>query len=400
MNNNPFTSPVAWLFEIGVDGVGFWYRLTRIFLWGVLILGFVLFGAWNFEQLSFGALDWRYLLPPATAFLGTLVLAARFLQDIFEIESFRRVFKYLMTALFFTPALEFWKYPKVVIENGSIDLDDEDLLILKKIGGPANVYIRPGNAIEVGYIWQPSEIFDIGWHPIRRFGKIKGIVDLREQECFLEPFEAVSKDGIPVEVKDAKFRYRVFWDSEEPERSRMRPYPYAEQAVKKIAGFGDPKKWQDTVAGQFKAVITGFISEHQFDYITNFKTIEVRGELRRLMDKEGKPKFRNNGAELLWFDLGRFDYEQAIKQQHLHKWKSTWAGEAMVERAYGEAQILAYQELGRAEAQAEMLMSVIHALNTIGISDNPQQRRKNIQSLILIRTAQILDNLSDHRPGG
>jgi hypothetical protein len=60
-------------------------------------------------------------------------------------------------------------------------------------------------------------------------------------------------------------------------------------------------------------------------------------------------------------------------------------------KAHGEAQQLAYEELGRAEAEAELLMSIINSLNGIKLAaDKPH----TLQNLILMRTAQVIRALN------
>jgi hypothetical protein len=395
MNKKNVLNPADWLFSGVFDGDQQWRSLRFI----LTIMGMLVFAWVASLWINFSGWQWLWLLIPlSTALAGALLQTARFSQDIFDLPSVWRVLAYLVTSLFFLPTwnpFRWLKYPEVIIDAGEKQkLSEHESKILGEIGGPASVYIRPGNAIVVGYPWKPDEVFDIGWHLIGRFGKIKAIVDLREQECQCPTFSANSKDGIAVDVKDAHFRYRVYRAPEEPRRTRTRPYPYAVDAVRKIAGSSTPQKWQEAVLEQFKSVITEFITQHRFDYITNFTDADARKELRELMETNGRNKFREKGAELILFDLGSLDYKDIIKQQYFNKWQSEWVGNAKVEHAYGEARMIAYEELGRAEGQAEMLMSIVHALDSIDLSDNPQQRRKNVRSLILIRTAQILEGLA------
>ena len=56
-------------------------------------------------------------------------------------------------------------------------------------------------------------------------------------------------------------------------------------------------------------------------------------------------------------------------------------------RAYGEATRKSYQELGRAEARAEIIMSIAHALEDLELDGNTRQ---NLQKIFLVRTAHLL----------
>jgi len=99
------------------------------------------------------------------------------------------------------------------------------------------------------------------------------------------------------------------------------------------------------------------------------------------------------GAHLLWCDIGHFEEDRAALEQRLETWSAKWTGNANVIRAQGEAQRVAYQELGHAEAQADMLRSIIHAFDDIDLSK--EKKDQNIRNVILMRTAQILDSLTD-----
>jgi hypothetical protein len=99
---------------------------------------------------------------------------------------------------------------------------------------------------------------------------------------------------------------------------------------------------------------------------------------------------------LLWADIGHIDIkEEGVDEQRVDTWAAKWVGRASVIRAYGEAQELAYQDLGRAEAQAEMLMSILHSLDEVELGDHPGQ---NLRKVILVRTAQILEAIAEQEP--
>ncbi len=101
---------------------------------------------------------------------------------------------------------------------------------------------------------------------------------------------------------------------------------------------------------------------------------------------------RNLGAELLWVDLGHFDIqEEVVDRKRLDLWAAGLRGEADAERAIGEAKALAYQELGRAEAQAELIAGIARALEDIDLTEKDQSR---LRKLLLVRAAQVLDGMS------
>jgi hypothetical protein len=101
------------------------------------------------------------------------------------------------------------------------------------------------------------------------------------------------------------------------------------------------------------------------------------------------------GTELLWIDVGHIDIvDPGVDSGRLDLWATDWIGNASNIRADGEAVRQAYQELGRAEAQSEYIMSITNELKNIDMSGDP---RENLRRILLVRTAQILDAMADDR---
>jgi hypothetical protein len=117
---------------------------------------------------------------------------------------------------------------------------------------------------------------------------------------------------------------------------------------------------------------------------------DPRGEIQRqFLSDAGRARFREKGAELLWIDIGHLETpEKQVVDQRVKTWQARWMGNANVVRAYGESQRLAYEEMGRAEAQAEMLMNIVYGLEDVASRSEP---KKNIRALYLERIAQLLD---------
>jgi hypothetical protein len=121
---------------------------------------------------------------------------------------------------------------------------------------------------------------------------------------------------------------------------------------------------------------------------------DPRLEIAKSFNSAGtRQRLKNLGADLLWFDIGHFEIaNKKVTEQRLGTWSARWIGNATVQRAMGEARRLANQEQGRAEAQSEILISIIHSLEEARWSGDSS---RNIRNLILVRTAQLLEALND-----
>ena len=135
---------------------------------------------------------------------------------------------------------------------------------------------------------------------------------------------------------------------------------------------------------------------------TVFSFVFPRDEInKKFLYKGIQGRLRNVGADLLWWDIGHFTVDDPnIVQQFIDKWGSKWEGEALVNRARGEAEVIKLLEVAQAETQAEMLISVIESIekivSTIDESGKSREeirilKREKIRNIILAKTSQLLE---------
>ena len=156
--------------------------------------------------------------------------------------------------------------------------------------------------------------------------------------------------------------------------------------------------WHMGVNQVVDTVISDYISQHPVDSITAPQTqgIDARGDIyHEFYSQSGRNRFREKGAELIWIDIGHFETpEKTVIEQRLSTWQARWLGNANLVRASGETQRTASLELGRAEAQAELLKNIVHSLESVGTPG--EARQQNLRALYLARIAQLLDAMSTH----
>jgi hypothetical protein len=339
----------------------------------------------------------RFILIPVTAFTIALLVGAHYVQDIYELDSYWIGMRYLLACMFGIG------YPRLQIDEGRKMVRPGEVNTLAMIGGPGYVMIRPGNAVLFERLAHPSNVLAAGWHFISRFESIKEIIDLNDQHGYIEKTTAMTKDGILVNVHDVHFRYRL-WGSRRlgggTGRSPANPYPFSTQAAYnqayKRAVRGDGlTTWNAAVQLVMEAAILDFIRGNQVDTVTApaSSSDDPRNKIRqRLLSPEIRGRLKDLGAELIWFDTGHFSLEKPIDDQRIETWGAEWVGDAKVIQAYGKSQRQVFQELGRAEAQAELLMSIIHSLESLDIPED--QKSQAVSNLFLIRTAQVLESMS------
>ena len=227
-----------------------------------------------------------------------------------------------------------------------------------------------------------------------------------EQQGHLEQLFTITKDGIQVVVRNIEYRFKINVDDSQQDQklSQNFSYSYSEDSFRKIAynltvTEDGPRSWNETVEKKVTGAIKDFVNSHDIDFLTapKQKDQDPRGNLRyELFNQKVRGALKNVGAELLWVDFGHIDIvEPTVDESRINLWAQEWIGNSEALRAYGEATRQAYQELGRAEAQAEMLMSIAHALEDLPESMDTTQ---NLQKIFLLKTAQILDAVNQN-PG-
>ncbi|MCU0486361.1 MAG: SPFH domain-containing protein [Anaerolineales bacterium] len=430
-----FFMPFYW-FLIGIPnaimvGDRFWARLRFL---GVIIVffGFITLGGLIFEHdaLDQTVINWlqvdpkleviprfllllvavlftfeslRYAILPLAALVGALFWGAQYIQDIYELKSYRLALSYLVAALFG------FDYPSLLIEDGKRQIKPGEDNLLDVIGGPGYVVIRPGNVVLFESLTNPSGVGTAGTYFVSRFQKIKEIADLRDQHDSIDRLATATKDGVVVSARDIHFSYRLRANPVNgglAGRTPANPYPFSIQAVRNMTynrevRNGTWASWRDMVKSIFEEEIQNYIRRHQVDQVTAPRNYEASAEgwqrgYPRLdiqtiyRSPRLQERFMDVGASLLWPEVGHLGVENSdVNDQRVTTWQVGWQGDAKRVLAYSEAKKQAYIEQGRAEAQAEILMSLTNAMQDLG--NTPTQLGEKIEELFLLRLAQMLD---------
>lgn len=341
----------------------------------------------------------RYLLIPLSALILAILVGARYVQDIYELKSYRVALQYLIASMFGV------FYPILVIEDGKRLIRPGEENSLDVIGGPGYVVIRPGSVVLFEHLDNPSNVRAEGTHFISRFETIKEIASLQDQHGYIDRLAAVTKDGVVVAAKDIHYRYRLYASRKlgsDSNRSPRVPYPYSVQAVRNMAYNRVVRQdgltpWADAVRILFEGEIQQYIRQNQVDQVTAPRRADAdpRLDIRRMYQSPGfRERFRRAGAELLWCGIGHFEVENpVVNDQRIATWQAGWRGDARLVRAYSEGIEQAYKELGRAQAQAEILNSIFYGLNELSLQ--PGNEDKRLDDLFLLRVAQLLEAMGD-----
>jgi hypothetical protein len=333
---------------------------------------------------------------------GAFVAGVAYLKDIYELDSHRMPFRHLLSSFLGLGV------PKLKGSNRFKDVSGKEMV--EKIGGPAHLNIEPGYAVLTETLAAPTDTYGPGKQFISRRERVQEFIDLHEQQGKIDDVTAVTRDGIGVTVENIKFLYRLWdrqWESETTKPARaVNPFPFSKNTIYDFAyhrtvgvdelGNQKPFVWREAVTGKVKGIIRDYISNHNLDDVIASRErreqehprVVIR---RKAYEPDFKKAMRSMGTVLRWWDPGEFRSLENIEDQFLSNWSVEIDSHVHLNEAHGEAQQQAYEELGRAEAEAELLMSIINSLEGIKLaSDKPD----TLRNLILMRMAQVIHALN------
>ena len=342
----------------------------------------------------------RFLLAPWVLLVVLVLISILYIQISFGLPNLKSALRYFFACMFGL------QVPVLVIGDSKAQTGIGQEHIILKVGGPGYLVIQTGNVVLLEDLSGKLRVVGAGRHFISRLESVKEIASLEERFAHIEKLSATTKDGIEIVVRDIRYRYRLCGDpnvKSDAGRQSEKVFSFSEQAVIQMTynrtlapdGIGT---WHMGVNQVVDTVISDYISQHPVDSITAPQTqgIDARGDIyHEFYSQSGRNRFREKGAELIWIDIGHFETpEKTVIEQRLSTWQARWLGNANLVRASGETQRTASLELGRAEAQAELLKNIVHSLESVGTPG--EARQQNLRALYLARIAQLLDAMSTH----
>ncbi|MFN8381450.1 MAG: hypothetical protein U0V02_05895 [Anaerolineales bacterium] len=386
-----FDQYFEWFLAEGSEVIRF--LLFIVFMILVAVIGYLLEG-FEFSLVGF-------LLVPLVFLGGVLMHGAHYLQDIYEIGAFSKVFDYLLGVVFGIVS------PSLKISNGKKEIKDNEINTLDRIGGPGILKIEPGNVVILETLLAPSRIIGAGEHYIKRGEIIKDIVVLEEYSGKIENIELLTRDGIEVKVVDVEYRFCIYQMSRDDSlRTFQNPYPFSRKSVydlvynRNVSKDGITGAWTDSVLGVVKGIISEHITNHDLDSLISPGGSDSHPmfELRKKFDTpQSLEKIKAAGAKLLWINIGNFVVvSDVVEKQRMDVWLAKQSGMAKIMRAQGDAERIGSHERGRAESQAVLLRSIAQALQEIdsGGKHDKATTAKNLWNIVMARTAQILESMS------
>lgn len=346
----------------------------------------------------FNSVTLKFMVAPIAGITCIWVAAACFVQDTYGLKRFRDGLHYILSAIFFMLV------PSLSIENGQKDLKRGETNLIDSIGGPGILSIQTGNVAVTAELLQPNRAVGQGNILLNPFETVVETATLEDHQDLIEELKTVTVDGIQVKVVNVVYRYRLLPDNGERTTTGQtisNPFPFTGNNLLRMAfnrhvQNGAVVTWPASVRTTVRSGITDFVNSRTIDFLTSPRTdaMDPRAELRNdLLLGDIRGRLRENGTELLWIDAGHIDIiDPSVDSNRLDLWSAGWIGDANQIKAIGDAKRLAYQELGRAEAQADYILAITSSLEKFEMSKKPKEA---LRSLLLMRTSQLLDAMAE-----
>lgn len=335
----------------------------------------------------------RYVCLSPVVLVVLTLLTTQFIQNGYRLKHFRQAFRYL------TAAMSSFGYPTIEISEGEKQLEEDEENLMEIVGGPGYLVVQPGNVVLLENLDGRLRVLRTGLQYVSRSETIKVIQTLDEQNAKIEDTFTFTRDGFDVTVKDVNYRYRLRRDRADVVSSITdERYAFSDQTVYDMAYNRTQTPmgvaaWHVGINFNVDSGITEYIAKHTIDELTApiVYDREPRAEINKaIFTGDTIPhSLRIRGGELLWIDIGHFSiHKEEVSLQRVNTWQARWITDASITRAIGDAKRLAYQEMGYADAQAEMLMSITQAFKDFqGQGISPQ----HLRAIYLARFAQLLD---------
>jgi len=227
------------------------------------------------------------------------------------------------------------------------------------------------------------------------------VVDLRPHRWVYD-VSAMTKDGIPVTCQ-ADVTFQIDDAGQSP--SEEEPFPATEQAIfyaatrklmREANRSEDEQKFdwvRRAIVGSAEGILRSTLATYLLDQLlgpAESNQGHYRAEIVAKFEAELRKQLLDDlGVKVTKVELGDIKVEDKIIQQRMEAWQSLWKRWARQRQAEGEAERLQYVEAAKAQAQADMIVSITQAFQSLAAAGAtiPSQ-------LVLLRMFEVLKRSS------
>jgi hypothetical protein len=311
-----------------------------------------------------------HLLPVAAAIWLSWRIAAHYLSDLFELESFGTAMSYLGSSVVGLGS------QALAIDRASVDEYDQAHPLVR-IGGPGVITVHLGYAAVFETVDGEPRVYAPGRRQLLQgFERLRAVVDLRDQIRSVPEIRCVTLDGIEILARQAQVAFRVYTGGRP--RTLQDPYPFTEESVRRLV-YGQPvaesgpQPWTEALPGLLEAELQSLVGRLTLEEFLSLQGtprdetpegaqpgihISPHRLTETLHTEEARRRLREQGLELAWASVGSWELrglaEPQVSESLLQTWKdrqrarqlrTPQAVDRILSRARWEASSLALREL-------------------------------------------------------
>jgi len=354
-------------------------------------------------SLLWWRLDWRIWLfimilrnmLPGIVIVGLLAwLASDFVRAVFGLRTRGDGFDFVKRRLFGSRSFK----PYLIIKDGKFPSDREPLM---RAGGPGSLVVYKDSAVVLEKAGKLTRVAKKGFVTLDAFERAWDVVDLRPHRWVYD-VSAMTKDGIPVTCQ-ADVTFQIDDAGQPPTQDE--PFPATEQAIfyaatrklmREANRSEDEQKFdwaRRSIVGSAEGILRSILATYLLDQLlgpAESNQGHYRAEIVAKFKAElCKQLLDDLGVKVTKVELGDIKVEDKIIQQRMEAWQSLWKRWTMQRQAEGEAARLKSVEAAKAQAQADVIVSITQAFQSLADEGAviPSQ-------LVLLRMFEVLKRSS------
>lgn len=302
---------------------------------------------------------------PALAVLGALAfIGADFMQAVYGLKSRRQGWECVKRRLFGVHS----RKPYLLIKEGKRPADDRDPLV--RVGGPGNLVIYNDSAVVLEKAGRLTRVVKKGLAKLDNFEKVWDVVDLRPQH-WLHDVSAMTRDGLPVHCQ-ADITFQI--EDGGQASTNDEPYPAVEQAIfvaatrKWMREADQAVDWAGRAIRMTEGALRNILATYLLDQLVGTAGANQAPARAEILDKlraELSKSFPEIGLKLVQVALGDITVRDEVARQQIEAWQALWKRWVKEREAEGEAARLQAVEAAKAQAQAEMIIEITQAFQSL-----------------------------------
>jgi regulator of protease activity HflC (stomatin/prohibitin superfamily) len=355
-------------------------------------------------------IDWWFVIPAVIGIVIALMRAGAFVAQMYSLNSLWRGIGFAVDT---TLGLSLNRQ-SIAVRHGEYEgkpADEHEVLL--KIGGPGVLSIKDHTAVLTERGARYSRVLGPEDHTLMPFERIRAIYDLRTQS-FDSVELSLTKDGVPVRAKvGAMFRFMKRMPDEPPSSpqhprflSILRHYltrtpsgpvkepPVSPEALRmacyEVPCPPAPIKWYQAAFGTAKGEVGEELNRRTLDevFAPDDPDRSPRREIAAKLDSAGRSALAARGIELVDSTFGNLQLPREVTAQRTSMWQAGWEKESTITRSASEAEGLLQLHTARAEAQAELVKSVVQAVRMMDQNNLLSQHVVEALARVIERTLQ------------